>query len=167
MLSKVRSTATMCATQVLTCSAVSIGHRQAYLAGIIHRDVSTGNVMMERKADGTVGGFIHDLDYAFSWRRFLADANLPVHLETWERYVREEYRRVTQKREMDGGGYESDRTRGDESDSGFSSSREESSSDSSANIDAALAASEFHVDEALKREQKNQTVRRIRHYPAR
>ncbi|KAF7321872.1 DAD domain-containing protein [Mycena kentingensis (nom. inval.)] len=40
------------------------GHLVAYLAGIIHRDVSFGNVLLTRDANGTVRGFLHDWDVA-------------------------------------------------------------------------------------------------------
>ncbi|EPT03334.1 hypothetical protein FOMPIDRAFT_1115985, partial [Fomitopsis schrenkii] len=41
------------------------GHRQAYeLGGVIHRDISEGNVMMARHS-ARFRGFIHDFDYSF------------------------------------------------------------------------------------------------------
>ncbi|EPT02491.1 hypothetical protein FOMPIDRAFT_82542 [Fomitopsis schrenkii] len=123
------------------------GHRQAYQLGLIHRDISVGNVMMEIKADETVGGFIHDLDYAFSWKRFLADAGLPVDLETWERYVREEHRRVTRKRNG----------QHDKDDKSNRSQSSRGTSESSAQVKKNRAASEFHVDPALQHAQKAQT----------
>ncbi|EPT00613.1 hypothetical protein FOMPIDRAFT_1049643 [Fomitopsis schrenkii] len=125
------------------------GHRQAYQLGLIHRDISVGNVMMERKADGTVGGFIHDLDYAFSWKRFLAAAGLPVDLETWERYVREEYRRVTQEKTASAAeDAEWDRT--------MSHSASQTSRDT-AESSAQEEAPEFDVNPALQKEQKRKT----------
>ncbi|KAH9836362.1 uncharacterized protein C8Q71DRAFT_907950 [Rhodofomes roseus] len=71
------------------------GHRQAYLAGVIHRDISQGNVMIVRNADGTTRGFIHDLDYASSWKHFLSSRSKdkPATLSEWEKYAREEYGR--------------------------------------------------------------------------
>ncbi|KAF7321907.1 DAD domain-containing protein [Mycena kentingensis (nom. inval.)] len=40
------------------------GHYIAYLAGIIHRDVSFGNVLLMKDANGAVRGFLHDWDVA-------------------------------------------------------------------------------------------------------
>ncbi|KZT69928.1 hypothetical protein DAEQUDRAFT_689871 [Daedalea quercina L-15889] len=62
------------------------GHRQAYLAGIVHRDISQGNVMILRTKDGVVG-FIHDFDYAFSWKWFLRSQGKPETLKSWEAHV--------------------------------------------------------------------------------
>ena len=130
------------------------GHRQAYLSGQIHRDISIGNVMMERKDDGTVSGFIHDFDYAFSWKDFLATAGLPVELETWERYVREEYRRVTQRRkEAVYGDGQSDVTRS------HSETAPQSEKDGSPKPKKESVASEFHVDAAMQKELKSKAVR--------
>ena len=38
----------------------------AFEAGIMHRDISEGNVMI---ANGR--GFLHDFDYGFNWKLFL------------------------------------------------------------------------------------------------
>ncbi|KAH9836363.1 uncharacterized protein C8Q71DRAFT_79812, partial [Rhodofomes roseus] len=73
-----------------------LGHLQAYLAGIIHRDISQGNVMIARRPDGTIIGFIHDFDYAFSWRRFLERERKTASIEEWEKYAREGYKRAIQ-----------------------------------------------------------------------
>ena len=58
------------------------GHRLAFEAGIIHRDVSEGNVMI---ANGR--GFLHDLDYGFDWKEFLLDLGFEDTLESWEQFV--------------------------------------------------------------------------------
>ncbi|PCH38930.1 hypothetical protein WOLCODRAFT_167705 [Wolfiporia cocos MD-104 SS10] len=41
-----------------------IGHLLAYLSGVLHRDVSFGNVMLVRKGVVKLCGFIHDFDYS-------------------------------------------------------------------------------------------------------
>ncbi|KZT67884.1 hypothetical protein DAEQUDRAFT_375900 [Daedalea quercina L-15889] len=66
------------------------GHRQAYVAGVIHRDVSKGNVMIARRSDGSSTGFIHDFDYASSWKRFLDSEGIPATLERWVQHARSE-----------------------------------------------------------------------------
>ncbi|KAH9922497.1 uncharacterized protein B0H18DRAFT_1120886 [Fomitopsis serialis] len=72
------------------------GHRQAYVAGVVHRDISNGNVMIARRPDGSIIGFIHDFDYAFSWKRFLRGSGRPVNMKQWDKYVRDEYKDVMQ-----------------------------------------------------------------------
>jgi len=67
------------------------GHRQVYLAGLVHRDINKGNVIVARKDDGPSTGFIHDVDYAFIWKRFLASKGKPVDLESWMKHARDEY----------------------------------------------------------------------------
>ncbi|EPS93868.1 hypothetical protein FOMPIDRAFT_91473 [Fomitopsis schrenkii] len=65
------------------------GHRQAYeLGGVIHRDISEGNVMMARHS-ASFRGFIHDFDYSFSWRRFLRKRGMRACLAEWEKYCRD------------------------------------------------------------------------------
>ncbi|KAI0729832.1 hypothetical protein C8Q72DRAFT_971638 [Fomitopsis betulina] len=68
-------------------------HKRAYQAGIIHRDVSRGNVMFRRKANGVARGFLHDFDHASSWKRFLADIQSGDSLAAWEAYTWEEYKK--------------------------------------------------------------------------
>lgn len=60
-----------------------IGHRTAFEAGIEHRDVSEGNVMI---ANGR--GFLHDFDYAFNWKAFLYSRGFEDTVASWEEYVR-------------------------------------------------------------------------------
>ncbi|EPT03336.1 hypothetical protein FOMPIDRAFT_54087 [Fomitopsis schrenkii] len=62
------------------------GHKQAYEKGIVHRDVSEGNVMICRDPGSPFKGFIHDFDFSFSWLRFLAKRNRVADLATWFRY---------------------------------------------------------------------------------
>lgn len=62
------------------------GHRQAYEKGLIHYDVSEGNVMICRDPFSPFKGFIHDLDVSFSWKHFLARRGIPVELATWVQY---------------------------------------------------------------------------------
>ena len=133
----------------------SIGHRQAYLSGVIHRDISRGNVMMERKADGTISGFIHDFDHSFNWKRFLADAGLPAELEVWERYVREEYRRVTQQRKEKPKDEASEVSENTRSFSGSAPSHKTEEPEEKVEP----APSEFHVDAAMQKDQKSKVVR--------
>ncbi|EPT03318.1 hypothetical protein FOMPIDRAFT_1116313, partial [Fomitopsis schrenkii] len=59
------------------------GHRQAYEKGIVHRDISEGNVMICRDPGSPFKGFIHDFDFSFSWLRFLAKRDMVVALATW------------------------------------------------------------------------------------
>ncbi|EPT02668.1 hypothetical protein FOMPIDRAFT_1105917, partial [Fomitopsis schrenkii] len=73
-------------------------HKRAYEAGILHRDISRGNVMLRRKADGSVGGFLHDFDYASNWKRFLADMQSDTSLAAWHAYTLEEYKKDMAKR---------------------------------------------------------------------
>ncbi|KAH9831790.1 uncharacterized protein C8Q71DRAFT_850611 [Rhodofomes roseus] len=63
------------------------GHQRAYYAGIIHQDISEGNVMIVRRKNGS-GGFLQDFDCAFSWRRFLRRCGWRATKESWEQYVR-------------------------------------------------------------------------------
>ncbi|EPS97265.1 hypothetical protein FOMPIDRAFT_1128889, partial [Fomitopsis schrenkii] len=67
-----------------------IGHRMAFIAGLIHRDLSDGNVMIHD--GGMFSGFLLDLDYAFDWMEALELAGRPVDKEAWAAYV-EEYNR--------------------------------------------------------------------------
>jgi hypothetical protein len=39
-----------------------IGHRFAFASGVLHRDISSGNVLFTDQVD--CGGFLHDLDYS-------------------------------------------------------------------------------------------------------
>ncbi|EPS97267.1 hypothetical protein FOMPIDRAFT_1128690, partial [Fomitopsis schrenkii] len=58
-----------------------IGHKLAFLAGLIHRDLSDGNVMIH---DGDMfSGFLLDLDYAFDWMEALKLVGLPAEREAW------------------------------------------------------------------------------------
>ena len=54
----------------------------AFEAGIMHRDVSEGNIML---VNGR--GFLHDLDYGFDWKEFLFDLGYEDTMESWEQFV--------------------------------------------------------------------------------
>ncbi|KAI0713081.1 hypothetical protein C8Q72DRAFT_777872, partial [Fomitopsis betulina] len=58
------------------------GHRLAFEAGIIHRDISEGNIMIYNGK-----GFLHDLDYGFDWKAFLWDLGYEDTIESWEKFV--------------------------------------------------------------------------------
>ncbi|KAH9915204.1 uncharacterized protein B0H18DRAFT_1215589 [Fomitopsis serialis] len=61
------------------------GHRRAYEAGVIHRDISEGNVMIAPEG-AAFSGFIQDLDYSFNWKWFLYRRKMQVDLAKWEEY---------------------------------------------------------------------------------
>jgi hypothetical protein len=42
---------------------VFLGHENAYLASVLHRDVSFGNIMLADKVDG-LRGYLQDFDYS-------------------------------------------------------------------------------------------------------
>ncbi|KAH9930100.1 uncharacterized protein B0H18DRAFT_1209596 [Fomitopsis serialis] len=63
------------------------GHRQAYLAGTIHRDISEGNVMIVDDWMCFFVGFLLDLDYGFDWKSALKHAGLPVSEASWKEFV--------------------------------------------------------------------------------
>lgn len=60
----------------------------AYERGVVHRDVSEGNVMIARHSK-RFRGFIQDFDYSFSWKRFLEKRGMKKTLAAWEKYCRE------------------------------------------------------------------------------
>ncbi|KZT63100.1 hypothetical protein DAEQUDRAFT_760642 [Daedalea quercina L-15889] len=62
------------------------GHKRAYEAGILHRDISKGDIMISRHQDGTYG-FIQDFDCAFSWFHFLRRRGWQGTLASWEHYI--------------------------------------------------------------------------------
>ena len=59
----------------------------AFKAGLIHRDLSDGNVLIHD--GGLFTGFLLDLDYAFDWMEALELAGLPAEWEAWTAYVKE------------------------------------------------------------------------------
>ena len=59
----------------------------AFKAGLIHRDLSDGNIMIH---DGEpFKGFLLDFDYSFSWMEALDIAGRSVDEATWATYVDE------------------------------------------------------------------------------
>ncbi|KAH9930116.1 uncharacterized protein B0H18DRAFT_1209608 [Fomitopsis serialis] len=64
-----------------------IGHRQAYQAGVIHRDISEGNVMICDTSIASFTGFLLDFDYGFDWKAALKHAGLPVTKASWKTFV--------------------------------------------------------------------------------
>ncbi|EJF59159.1 hypothetical protein DICSQDRAFT_89632, partial [Dichomitus squalens LYAD-421 SS1] len=40
------------------------GHREAWEVGVLHRDVSTGNILISERAEERFRGFLHDFDYS-------------------------------------------------------------------------------------------------------
>ena len=69
-----------------------VGHRQAFRAGVIHRDISENDVMLGDDMMAFFVGFLLDFDYGFNWREVLQKAGWEVSEESWKRYV-EEYDR--------------------------------------------------------------------------
>ena len=62
------------------------GHMLAFKAGLIHRDLSDGNVMIVD--GGWFQGFLLDLDYAFDWIEALTLAGVEaVDEAAWARFV--------------------------------------------------------------------------------
>lgn len=80
----------------LTDVPLLLGHYMAYLNGVVHRDVSEGNVMISRnKNNKGFSGFIQDFDYSLSWVAFLIKHKdeygwgEAIDLATWEKYCAE------------------------------------------------------------------------------
>ena len=59
----------------------------AFKAGLIHRDLSDGNVLIHD--GGLFTGFLLDLDYAFDWMEALRLSGRPVDEAAWETHVAE------------------------------------------------------------------------------
>ena len=70
---------------LITVFAELSGHQLAFEAGILHRDISEGNVMI---ANGR--GFLHDLDYGFNWKAFLRDLGYEDTEESWAQFAKTE-----------------------------------------------------------------------------
>ncbi|KAH9930096.1 uncharacterized protein B0H18DRAFT_930880, partial [Fomitopsis serialis] len=64
-----------------------IGHRQAYHAGIIHRDISEGNVMICDTRISSFAGFLLDFDYGFDWKTALKQVGWPADEASWRMFV--------------------------------------------------------------------------------
>jgi len=65
------------------------GHQLAYEAGIIHRDISEGNVMIAENAP--YRGFIGDFDCSFVWKQWLKEHGMEATRKNWEQYVHQVY----------------------------------------------------------------------------
>ncbi|KAH9831786.1 uncharacterized protein C8Q71DRAFT_285114 [Rhodofomes roseus] len=100
-----------CTREVVTALRDAVeGHRQAYEDGVIHRDISEGNVMIARLGEA-FAGFIQDLDFSFSWRRFLEKRNYAsVDLATWEKYCVEHGHEPPQANDVDPANNSKERT---------------------------------------------------------
>ncbi|TFY57945.1 hypothetical protein EVJ58_g6715 [Rhodofomes roseus] len=86
------------------------GHRQAYEDGLIHRDISEGNVMIARLGE-VFAGFIQDFDFSFSWRRFLETRHYEsIDLATWEKYCVEHGHEPPQENDVDPANNSKERT---------------------------------------------------------
>lgn len=69
----------------------------AFKAGLIHRDLSDGNVMI--MDGGFFKGFLLDLDYAFNWMEALELAGIPATDEAaWARFVDQHNSKVARQR---------------------------------------------------------------------
>ena len=73
------------------------GHRQAFLSGIIHRDISEGNVMLSDDIMSFFMGFLLDFDYGFDWKEVLKRAGWVVNEANWKQYVEEYDRSLPQR----------------------------------------------------------------------
>ena len=58
----------------------------AFKAGLIHRDMSDGNVMI--MDNGFFSGFLLDLDYAFNWMEALELASEEVSEDAWAAFAK-------------------------------------------------------------------------------
>ena len=61
----------------------------AFKAGLIHRDLSDGNIMIKDGPGGIFSGFLLDLDYAFNWKEALEEAGWPISEDAWTEFVKE------------------------------------------------------------------------------
>lgn len=69
-----------------------LGHRQAFRAGIIHRDISNNNVLLNDLSGFESNmlafiGFLIDFDYGFDWKTALQIAGWPYDEESWKEFV--------------------------------------------------------------------------------
>ncbi|EPT03302.1 hypothetical protein FOMPIDRAFT_1046855 [Fomitopsis schrenkii] len=51
--------------------AMECGHQEAFEKGILHRDISEGNVMISRDPAVPYKGYVQDFDYSLNWQKFL------------------------------------------------------------------------------------------------
>ena len=71
---------------------------EAFEAGVMHRDVSEGNIMMSKDPNAPYKGFVQDFDYALNWRKFLAQLGLGDKREDWDKFMEEECAKLIQKK---------------------------------------------------------------------
>ena len=71
---------------------------EAFEAGVLHRDVSEGNIMMSRDPNVPYKGFVQDFDYALNWRKFLAKLGLGDKREDWEKFTEDECAKLIKKK---------------------------------------------------------------------
>ena len=75
-----------------------LGHREAFQKGVLHRDVSEGNIMISRDHNVPWKGFIQDFDYSFNWKNLLAKLGMANEWEDWDKFVRDELAKLAEKR---------------------------------------------------------------------
>ncbi|EPT01863.1 hypothetical protein FOMPIDRAFT_1023099, partial [Fomitopsis schrenkii] len=75
------------------------GHQEAFEKGMLHRDISEGNVMISRDPDVPYKGFVQDFDYSLNWQKFLASLKLFENLtwEDWDKFVSAERLKLAEK----------------------------------------------------------------------
>ena len=71
---------------------------EAFEAGVLHRDVSEGNIMMSRDPNVPYKGFVQDFDYALNWRKLLAKLGLGDKREDWEKFTEDECAKLIQQK---------------------------------------------------------------------
>ncbi|KAH9915732.1 uncharacterized protein B0H18DRAFT_1124684 [Fomitopsis serialis] len=75
-----------------------LGHRAAYEAGVMHRDISEGNVMISRNPNDTFKGYIQDFDYGLNWAKLLEFLKHDTKLEDWDAFVQSESAKLKEAR---------------------------------------------------------------------
>ena len=75
-----------------------LGHQEAFRKGILHRDISEGNVMISRDPGVPYKGLVQDFDYGLNWRKFLVKFGLGTEWKDWDEFVRDECAKLAEKR---------------------------------------------------------------------
>ncbi|KAH9915730.1 uncharacterized protein B0H18DRAFT_1215343 [Fomitopsis serialis] len=70
------------------------GHRKLFEGGVVHRDISEGNVMISRNPESQCTGYIQDLDYGLNWIRFLKELGWGSEEAEWDAFVRDESAKI-------------------------------------------------------------------------